>query len=270
MIKVATWSAEKNGADFFEIFRQMQADIFCVQDLELSKTQFIEFNPKGYATYWNWKEKNKKVGTATFTKLKPLSSEWGIGHGLDKEGRSLTLEFQEFYLINVFTPLKQGTYDPVRLEWDIIFFDYVAKLLKEKPVVICGNMNVAYGSYNEITCTDPEQTEISNLLKLGMCNTHRCRYPRQGESLLRLDYCLLSNPLRPKVVSSTVYDVGPVSEIVHKPIDVVFDIEDLNVVPVTAAIPLPLLYWVNAMPKPLDFDKEDDDEQNCCLCEKKN
>lgn len=121
MIKVATWSAEKNGADFFEIFRQMQADIFCVQDLELSKTQFIEFNPKGYATYWNWKEKNKKVGTAIFTKLKPLTSEWGISYKLDKEGRSLTLEYPEFYLINVFTPLKKGNYDPVRLEWDIIF-----------------------------------------------------------------------------------------------------------------------------------------------------
>lgn len=260
MIKVATWSAEKNGANFFEIFRQMQADIFCVQDLELSKTQFIEFNPKGYATYWNWKEKNKKVGTAIFTKLKPLSSSWGIGYKLDKEGRSLTLEYPEFYLINAFAPLKQGMYDPVRLEWDIIFFDYIAKLLKKKPVIICGNINVAYRDYSEITCTDPEQAELSNLLKLGMCNTHRCRYPRQGESLLRLDYCLLSNALRSTVVSSTVYDVGPVSEIVHKPIDVVFDIEDSNVVPVTATIPLPLLYFVNAMPKPLDVIQKGDNE----------
>ena len=270
MIKVATWSAEKNGADFFEIFRQMQADIFCVQDLELSKTQFIEFNPKGYATYWNWKEKNKKVGTAIFTKLKPLTSEWGISYKLDKEGRSLTLEYPEFYLINVFTPLKKGNYDPVRLEWDIIFSDYVQRLMEKKQVVICGNMNVAYGDYSEITCTDSEQCEISSLLKLGMTDTYRCRFPRKGESLLRLDYCLMSDTLRQKLVSSTVYNVGSVSEIVHKPIDVVFDIEDLNVVPVTAAIPLPLLYWVNAMPKTLDFDKEDDDEQNCCLCEKKN
>lgn len=270
MIKIASWAAEKNGTYFFEIFKQMQADIFCVQDLRLSKSQFTGFNPEGYAAYWNWKEKNQEVGTAIFTKLKPLSSEWGIGHGLDKECRSLTLEFQEFYLINAFAPLKQGNYDPVRLEWDIIFFDYVAKLLREKPVVICGNMNVAYGNYNEITCTDSEQSEISSLLKLGMTDTYRCRFPRKGESLLRLDYCLMSDTLRQKLVSSTVYNVGPVSEIVHKPIDVVFDIEDLNVVPVTAAIPLPLLYFVNAMPKPLDFVKEDDDEQNCCLCEKKN
>lgn len=260
MIKVASWSAEKNGADFFEIFRQMQADIFCVQDLRLSKSQFTGFNPKGYAAYWNWKEKNQEVGTAIFTKLKPLTSEWGIGSELDKEGRSLTLEFPEFYLVNAFAPLKQGMYDPVRLEWDIIFFDYVAKLLKEKPVIICGNMNVAYKDYSEITCTDPEQAELSNLLKLGMCNTHRCRYPRHGESLLRLDYCLLSNALRSKVVSSTVHEVGPVSEIVHKPIDVVFDIEDSNVVPVTAVIPLPLLYWVNAMPKPLDLIQKGDNE----------
>ena len=80
----------------------------------------------------------------------------------------------------------------------------------------------------------------------------------------------MSDTLRQKLVSSTVYNIGFGSEIVHKPIDVVFSIEDSDVVPVTAAIPSPLLYWVNAMPKPLDFFKEDDDEQNCCLCEKKN
>ena len=210
------------------------------------------------------------MGTAIFTKLKPLSSSWGIGYKLDKEGRSLTLEYPEFYLINAFAPLKQGMYDPVRLEWDIIFFDYIAKLLKEKPVIICGNINVAYGDYSETTCTDSEQSEISSLLKLGMMDTYRCRFPRKGESLLRLDYCLMSDTLRQKLVSSTVYNIGFGSEIVHKPIDVVFSIEDSDVVPVTAAIPLPLLYWVNAMPKPLDFFKEDDDEQNCCLCEKKN
>lgn len=270
MIKIASWSAENNGDKFFKIFNDIQADIVCVQDLKLSESQFMGFNPAGYQSYWNWKERNKEAGTAIFTKLKPLSSEWGIGHGLDKEGRSLTLEFQEFYLINAFAPLKQGTYDPVRLEWDIVFFDYVAKLLKEKPVVICGSMNVAYSDCSEMTCADPEQSEISSLLQLGMMDTYRCRFPRKGESLLRLDYCLMSDTLRQKLVSSTVYNIGFGSEIVHKPIDVVFSIEDSDVVPVTAAIPLPLLYWVNAMPKPLDFFKEDDDEQNCCLCEKKN
>lgn len=253
MIRIVSWSAENNGGKFFKIFNDIQADIMCVQDLALLEDQFMGFNPIGYQSYWNWKERNKEAGTAIFTKVKPLSSEWGIDHGLDKEGRSLTLEFQEFYLINAFAPLKQGTYDPVRLEWDIVFFDYVAKLLKEKPVVICGSMNVAYKDYREITCTDPEQTELSNLLKLGMCNTHRCRYPRQGESLLRLDYCLLSNALRSKVVSSTVYDVGPVSEIVHKPIDMVLSINDPNVVPATATVPLSLLYWASRLPNPLNL-----------------
>lgn len=254
MIKIASWSAENNGDKFFKIFNDIQADIVCVQDLELSESQFMGFNPAGYQAYWNWKEKNKEVGTAVFTKIKPLSSEWGIGYKLDKEGRLLTLEFSEFYLINAFAPLKQGMYDPVRLEWDIIFFDYVAKLLKEKPVVICGNMNVAYSDYSEMTSADPEQSEISSLLKLGMCNTYRCCYPRQGESLLRLDYCLLSNALRSKVVSSTVYNVG--TEIIHKPIDVVLSINDPNVIPATAAVPLPLLYWASRMPKPLDLVKE--------------
>lgn len=254
MIKILSWSAESSGQNFLKIFNDIQADIVCVQDLKLSKSQFMGFNPAGYQSYWNWKERNKEAGTAIFTKLKPLSSEWGIGHGLDKEGRSLTLEFQEFYLINAFAPLKQGTYDPVRLEWDIIFFDYVAKLLKEKPVVICGSMNVAYGNYNEITCTDSEQSEISSLLKLGMTDTYRCRYPGNGDSMLRLDFCLISDSLRSKLVSSTIYNVG--TEIIHKPIDMVLSINDPNIVQATATVPLPLLYWASRMPKPLDLVRE--------------
>lgn len=251
MIKILSWSAESSGQNFLKIFNDIQADIVCVQDLKLSESQFMGFNPAGYQSYWNWKERNKEAGTAIFTKLKPLSSEWGIGHGLDKEGRSLTLEFQEFYLINAFAPLKQGTYDPVRLEWDIVFFDYVAKLLKEKPVVICGSMNVAYSDCSEMTCADPEQSEISSLLQLGMMDTYRCRYPGNGDSMLRLDFCLISDSLRSKLVSSTIYNVG--TEIIHKPIDMVLSINDPNVVPATATVPLSLLYWASRLPKPLNL-----------------
>lgn len=254
MIKILSWSAESSGQNFLKIFNDIQADIVCVQDLKLSESQFMGFNPAGYQSYWNWKERNKEAGTAIFTKLKPLSSEWGIGHGLDKEGRSLTLEFQEFYLINAFAPLKQGTYDPVRLEWDIVFFDYVAKLLKEKPVVICGNMNVAYSDYSEMTSADPEQAEISSLLQLGMMDTYRCRYPGNGDFMLRLDFCLMSDTLKSKLVSNTIYNVG--TEIIHKPIDIVLSIEEPNVVPATATIPLPLLYWASRMPKSLDLVRE--------------
>ena len=254
MIKILSWSAESSGQNFFKIFNDIQADIVCVQDLKLSESQFMGFNPAGYQSYWNWKERNKEVGTAIFTKLKPLTSEWGIGYKLDKEGRSLTLEYPEFYLINVFTPLKQGNYDPVRLEWDIVFFDYVQRLMEKKQVVICGNMNVAYGNYNEITCTDSEQSEISSLLKFRMTDTYRCRYPGNGDSMLRLDFCLISDSLRSKLVSSTIYNVG--TEIIHKPIDMVLSINDPNVVPATATVPLSLLYWASRLPKPLDLVKE--------------
>lgn len=251
MIKIASWAAENNGDKFFKIFNDIQADIVCVQDLELSESQFMGFNPVGYQSYWNWKEKNKEAGTAVFTKIKPLSSEWGIGSRLDRDGRSLILEYPEFYLLNVLAPEKKKQQNPVRMEWDTAFLDYVTKLLETKPVVICGNMNVAYSDCSEMTCADPEQDEISSLLQLGMIDTYRCRYPGNGDSTLRLDFCLISDSLKSKLVSSTIYNVG--SEILHKPIDVVLSINDPNVVPATDAVPLPLLYWASRLPNPLNL-----------------
>ena len=254
MIKIASWAAENNGDKFFKIFNDIQADIVCVQDLELSESQFMGFNPVGYQSYWNWKEKNKEAGTAVFTKIKPLSSEWGIGSRLDRDGRSLILEYPEFYLLNVLAPQKKKKYDLVRMEWDTAFLDYATNLLETKPVVICGNMNVAYSDYSEMTSADPEQSEISSLLQLGMMDTYRCRYPGNGDSMLRLDFCLISDSLRSKLVSSTIYNVG--TEIIHKPIDMVLSINDPNIVQATATVPLPLLYWASRMPKPLDLVRE--------------
>lgn len=251
MIKIASWAAENNGDKFFKIFNDIQADIVCVQDLELSESQFMGFNPVGYQSYWNWKEKNKEAGTAVFTKIKPLSSEWGIGSRLDRDGRSLILEYPEFYLLNVLAPQKKKKYDLVRMEWDTAFLDYATNLLETKPVVICGNMNVAYSDYSEMTSADPEQSEISSLLQLGMMDTYRCRYPGNGDSMLRLDFCLISDSLRSKLVSSTIYNVG--TEIIHKPIDMVLSINDPNIVPATAAVPLPLLYWASRLPNPLNL-----------------
>lgn len=251
MIKILSWSVESSGQNFFKIFNDIQADIVCVQDLKLSESQFMGFNPAGYQSYWNWKERNKEAGTAIFTKMRPISSEWGIGCELDRDGRSLILEYPEFYLLNVLAPEKKKQQNPVRMEWDTAFLDYVTKLLETKPVVICGNMNVAYSDYSEMTCADPEQAEISSLLQLGMIDTYRCRYPGNRDSMLRLDFCLMSDSLKSKLVSSTIYNVG--SEILHKPIDVVLSINDPNVVPATAAVPLPLLYWASRLPNPLNL-----------------
>ena len=217
----------------------------------MSESQFMGFNPVGYQSYWNWMEKNKEAGTAVFTKIKPLSSEWGIGSRLDRDGRSLILEYPEFYLLNVLAPQKKKKYDLVRMEWDTAFLDYATNLLETKPVVICGNMNVAYSDYSEMTSADPEQSEISSLLQLGMMDTYRCRYPGNGDSMLRLDFCLISDSLRSKLVSSTIYNVG--TEIIHKPIDMVLSINDPNIVPATAAVPLPLLYWASRLPNPLNL-----------------
>lgn len=268
MIKIVSWAAEENGADFFDIFKKVQADIFCVQDMQLSEAQFMGFNPAGYISYWNWKDKNKKLGTAVFTRLDPLRIEWGIGVREDKGGRTLTLEYEEFYLVNVLTPLSKQKYDPDRLEWDLILANYVQKLLAKKPVVICGSMKLLYRGYREMERIDP-QNEMSSLEKLGMTGTYRYNRPAPGNPLMRMDYCLVSNNLQSKLLSCTIHNAGP--EIVHTPLEMTFSIEAATV-PVTHVDLFRMLYWANAMPKPLDFIKEAeaDDEQNCCLYEKKH
>lgn len=272
MIKIVSWDAVGIRNEFFDCFHNSQADIFCVQDMQLEELQFMSFNPSGYYSYWNWQEKNKKSGTAIFTKLKPLSSAWGIDSKLDKEGRTLTLEYDKFYLVNVLTPESTKKYDAVRLEWDILFSRFVLKLMRRKSVIICGNLNVAHQmidisdiTYTGLGCTGPERIGISHLLELGITDTYRYCHPHQQQFTwhfhnlaMRIDYVLMSNDILKYLNDSTICDVRYGA--VHSPVEVLLDIEAPMPAPAIEADPLPLLYWASRLPKPLDFVKEAENE----------
>lgn len=266
MIKIVSWNTGTSN-QFTDFFYTAKADIFCVQELQLPEIQFLRFNPSGYYSYWNWKKKNKQLGTAVFTKLKPISCTWGIGSELDKEGRSMIIEYSKFYLVNVLTPQSSCKYDQVRLEWDIQFSQYIQKLLKKKPVVLCGNLNVAHqpldvstSTYEGIGCTKPERIGINHLIELGMVDTYRCCYPlcreytwHDYDLAMRLDYCLISNNLQTELVNSTI---NGSLEAAHKPIEITLSLEAPDTVPVIPVNPYMLLYFANKLPKPLESVNE--------------
>ena len=134
------------GKNFLDFFREIDADIFCIQESKLQEGQ-IDLDLPGYYQYWNYAEKKGYSGTAIFTKKEPLSVSYGMGipeH--DKEGRVITLEFDKFYMITVYTPNSQNELARLdyRMEWDDEFRAYLKKLEETKPVIVCGDMNVAH------------------------------------------------------------------------------------------------------------------------------
>ena len=210
---------------FEDIFRGLDADIFCLQETKLQEGQ-IDLDLAPWSDYWCYAEKKGYSGTAVFTKMIPLSVSYNLGipeH--DMEGRAITLEFDEFYLVCVYTPnaqdgLRRLTY---RMEWEDAFREYVAGLDRHKPVVICGDMNVAH---EEIDLRNPktnrgnpgfsdeERAKFSELLDAGFTDTFRYLYPetegayswwsyrgnaRANNTGWRIDYFLVSDRLRDKI-----------------------------------------------------------------------
>ncbi|NCB74776.1 MAG: exodeoxyribonuclease III [Clostridia bacterium] len=210
---------------FEERFYGLSADVFCLQETKLQEGQ-IELDLSGYETYWNYAEKKGYSGTAVFTKRTPLSVIYGLGipeH--DTEGRVLTLEFEEFFLVCVYTPnaqdeLKRLAY---RMDWEDAFRDFVSSLDVKKPVIICGDLNVAH---QEIDLKNPktnrgnpgfsdeERAKFSELLAAGFTDTFRHLYPdtqgayswwsyrmnaREKNVGWRIDYFLISDRLRENI-----------------------------------------------------------------------
>mgnify|MGYP000747785196 CR=1 FL=1 len=160
------------GKGFMDFFRQQDADIFCLQETKLQEGQ-IELDMPGYYQYWNYAEKKGYSGTAVFTKKKPVNVMLGIGvEEHDREGRVITLEFDEFYFITVYTPNSQNELArlPYRMEWEDDFRGFVRKLDEKKPVIICGDMNVAK---EEIDLT---VRRVARIVKIGMFMD---RYPAE-------------------------------------------------------------------------------------------
>ena len=221
----AVW--KKGFAKFFE---DMNADIFCIQETKMQEGQLdIKFND--YYQYFNSAEKKGYSGTAIFTKFKPLSIRYGIGiEEHDKEGRVITLEYNNFYMINVYTPNSQSELQRLayRQIWEDDFRTYLTTLDKTKPIILCGDLNVAHeeidlknpkSNRNNAGFTDEERQKIGELLNSGFIDTFRYLYPSKEDSYTwwsyrmkareknvgwRIDYFIVSDRLKENIQDAKI------------------------------------------------------------------
>ena len=210
------------GKDFLDYFKQENADIFCLQETKLQAGQ-IDLELEGYYQYWNYAEKKGYSGTAIFTKKQPLTVTYGLGiDEHDKEGRVITLEFENFFMITVYTPNSQEALARLdyRMKWEDDFRDYLLKLNAIKPVIVCGDLNVAHKEIDlknpktnrkNAGFSDEEREKMSKLLESGFIDTFRYFYPdltgayswwsyrfnaRKNNAGWRIDYFIVSECLK--------------------------------------------------------------------------
>ena len=177
--------------NFMEVFAAADADLFCLQETKLQEGQ-IELDLPGYLQFWNYAEKKGYSGTAIFSKMEPLSVQYGIGaEEHDHEGRVITLEFPEFYFLTVYTPNSQDGLRRLeyRMRWEDAFLSYVKELDRKKPVIWCGDLNVAHEeidlknpktNHMNAGFTDEERGKLSAALESGFIDTFRHFYPEEG------------------------------------------------------------------------------------------
>ena len=191
------------GKNFMEFFTAADADIFCLQETKLQAGQ-IEMDLPGYHQYWNYAEKKGYSGTAIFTKKEPIDVRYGIDiEEHDKEGRVITLEFTDFYMVDVYTPNSQNELARLdyRMTWEDAFRDYLCELRKTKPVIVTGDMNVAHeeidlknpkSNRRNAGFTDEERGKMTALLKSGFIDTFRYFYPDLTVHLTLFDAAIAS------------------------------------------------------------------------------
>ncbi|WP_246943144.1 exodeoxyribonuclease III [Bacillus pinisoli] len=234
-MKLVSWNVNglracvKKG--FLEYFQEMDADIFCVQETKLQEGQ-IDLELKGYSQFWNYAEKKGYSGTAIFTKIEPISVSYGVGeHEDESEGRIITLEYENFYLVNVYTPNSQRDLArlPFRLQWEVELRTYLLKLEQNKPVILCGDLNVAHqeidlknhkSNKGNSGFTEEERGEMTKLLDSGFIDSFRHLYPDQAERYTwwsymsqvreknigwRIDYFIISKKLKEKLKQSSIH-----------------------------------------------------------------
>ena len=219
------------GKGFAEIFKTLDADIFCLQETKMQPGQ-AEFSPEGYFQYWYSAEKKGYSGTAVFTKREPLSVAYGIGQEEHShEGRAITLEFEEFYLVNVYTPNSQNELARLdyRMQWEDDLLAYLKELDAKKPVVYCGDLNVAHTEIdlknpktnrNSAGFSDAERAKMTQLLQSGFVDTFRYFYPdatgaytwwsyfrkaRATNAGWRIDYFIVSERLKDRMKDAVIY-----------------------------------------------------------------
>lgn len=218
------------GKNFKEEFLALDADFFCLQETKMQEGQ-LDLSFPGYESYWNYADKKGYSGTAIFTKHTPLSVSTGIGiEEHDHEGRVITLEMADFYLVTVYTPNSQDQLKrlPYRMQWETDFQSYLHSLDKHKPVIVCGDMNVAHeeidlknpkSNHFNAGFSDEEREKMTTLLSNGFTDTFRFLYPeqvtyswwsyrfkaREKNIGWRIDYFLISNRLRESLEEAKIH-----------------------------------------------------------------
>lgn len=234
-MKLISWNVNGIRAcvqkGFVDFFNEIDADIFCIQESKMQEGQ-LELNLPGYKQYWNYAKKKGYSGTAIFTKKEPLFVSMGLGiEEHDNEGRVITLEFDDFYMITVYTPNSQNELARLdyRMEWEEAFKEYLLKLDEKKPVVVCGDMNVAHKEIDlknpktnrkNAGFTDEERGKFTKLLEAGFTDTFRYFYPEQTDIYSwwsyrfsartknagwRIDYFLTSKSIDDKLVDAKIH-----------------------------------------------------------------
>ena len=234
-MKLISWNVNGLRAcvqkGFLDIFKELNADMFCIQESKLQEGQ-ISLELEGYHQYWNYAIKKGYSGTAIFTRREPMSVAYGIGiEEHDKEGRVITLEFAEFYLVTVYTPNSQSELARLdyRMRWEDAFLSYLKGLEEKKPIVFCGDLNVAHKEIDlknpktnrkNAGFTDEERGKFSTLLGQGFIDTYRYFYPdqegiyswwsyrfqaRKKNAGWRIDYFCVSESLKEKLVDAKIH-----------------------------------------------------------------
>ena len=235
-MKLISWNVNGIRAcvqkGFLDFFKEIDADIFCIQESKCQEGQ-ISLELEGYNQYWNYAEKKGYSGTAIFTKKKPLSVNYGIGiEEHDKEGRVITLEFEDFFMITVYTPNSQNELARLdyRMSWEDDFRKYLKSLEENKAVIVCGDLNVAHKEIDlknpktnrkNAGFTDEEREKMSALLDSGFIDTFRKLYPDKENCYTwwsymansraknigwRIDYFILSKSLENTIQEAYIYD----------------------------------------------------------------
>ena len=235
------------GKNFLEAFEALDADFFCLQETKLQQGQ-LSLDVPGYRSYWNFAEKKGYSGTAVFTRREPLAVSYGMGIGEhDHEGRIITLEMEDFYLVCVYTPNSQDGLRRLdyRMAWEDAFRSYLVGLDGRKPVVVCGDMNVAHQEIdlrnpktNRMNAgfTDQERQKMTELLGAGFVDTWRFFNPtlegvyswwsyrfhaREKNTGWRIDYFLASERLKPRLLSAAIHTEILGSD--HCPVELVME-----------------------------------------------
>lgn len=251
-MKLISWNVNglraAMGKGFMDTFAQLDADAFCLNETKLQPGQ-IELDLPGYHQYWNSAEKKGYSGVAVFTRQEPLSVRYGIGvDEFDHEGRVLTLEMPQFYLVSCYTPNSQDGLKRLeyRMRWENAFLSYLKSLEREKPVVLCGDLNVAHQEVdiknpksNRMNAgfTDQEREKMTRLLNAGFVDTFRALHPdetgayswwsyrfhaRENNAGWRIDYFIVSESLREHVREAAIHPEVFGSD--HCPVELVLDI----------------------------------------------